>query len=252
MRRMLFMIVEADDDNEPLSRLYDWAMLFLIVLSMVPIAAKSTDGIYGIIEIVCTAAFAIDYILRLLTADLKLNRGKLSFLLYPFTPMAIFDILAILPTILALSSTLRILKIFRLLRALRVFRVFKVIRYSRSIELILHVFRKQRESLLVVGGLAVGYILVSALVVISVEPDTFHTYFDAVYWAAISLTTVGYGDIYAVSTAGKVITIISSFFGIAIVALPAGIVTAGYLDALNHLKENETPSDHKEDTTCQN
>lgn len=178
MRRMLFTIIEADDDNEPLSRLYDWGMMLVILLSMVPIAVKSTDGIYGIIELVSTVIFAIDYIFRLATADLKMNRGRLSFLLYPFTPMAIFDILAILPTILALSSSLRILKIFRLLRALRVFRVFKVIHYSKSIELILHVFRKQRESLLVVGGLAIGYILVSALVVISVEPDTFHTYFD--------------------------------------------------------------------------
>ncbi|MBR3628937.1 MAG: ion transporter [Oscillospiraceae bacterium] len=246
MRRMLFTIIEADDDNEPLSRLYDWGMMLVILLSMVPIAVKSTDGIYGIIELVSTVIFAIDYIFRLATADLKMNRGRLSFLLYPFTPMAIFDILAILPTILALSSSLRILKIFRLLRALRVFRVFKVIRYSKSIELILHVFRKQRESLLVVGGLAIGYILVSALVVISVEPDTFHTYFDAVYWAAISLTTVGYGDIYAVSTAGKVITIISSFFGIAIVALPAGIVTAGYLDALSHLQEQDGTAEDTE------
>lgn len=67
----------------------------------------------------------------------------------------------------------------------------------------MNVFKKQKESLLVVGGLAIGYILVSALVVISVEPETFPSFFDAVYWATISLTTVGYGDIFAVSTAGK-------------------------------------------------
>lgn len=66
-----------------------------------------------------------------------------------------------------------------------------------------------------VCGLAVGYILVSALVVINIEPETFETYFDAIYWATVSLTTVGYGDIYAVSTAGKIITMISSIFGIA-------------------------------------
>ena len=137
------------------------------------------------------------------------------------------------------------------MKTLRVFRVFKVIRYSRSIRLILEVFRKQWDSLLAIGGLAVGYILVSALVIISVEPDTFETFFDAVYWAAISLTTVGYGDIYAVSTAGRIITIISSFFGIAIVALPAGIVTAGYLDALQQIREQDAASENKEDTPCQ-
>lgn len=90
-----------------------------------------------------------------------------------------------------------------------------------------------------VCGLACGYILVSALVVISVEPETFPTFFDAVYWATVSLTTVGYGDIYAVSTAGRVLTMISSVFGIAIVALPAGIVTAGYMDELNDSKKSK-------------
>ena len=71
---------------------------------------------------------------------------------------------------------------------------------------------------MVVCGLAVGYILISALIVLSVEPETFPTFFDAVYWATVSLTTVGYGDIYPVSMAGKIITMCSTLFGIAIVA----------------------------------
>ena len=130
-----------------------------------------------------------------------------------------------------------------LLRTLRVFRVFKVIRYSKSVTIIINVFKEQKESLLVVCGLAVGYILVSALVVISIEPETFPTFFDAVYWATVSLTTVGYGDIYAVSTVGKIITMISSIFGIAIVSLPAGIVTAGYLEQLNRSRDSEEDKD---------
>ena len=151
--------------------------------------------------------------------------------------MAIIDLLSILPSLIAINGAFKILRVLRLLRTLRVFRVFKIIRYSKSIVIILNVFKKQKESLLVVGGLAIGYILVSALVVISVEPETFPSFFDAVYWATISLTTVGYGDIFAVSTAGKVITMISSVFGIAIVALPAGIITAGYMDELNKEKK---------------
>lgn len=87
--------------------------------------------------------------------------------------------------------------------------------------------------MLVVGGLAIGYIVISALIMFNVEPATFPSFFDAVYWATVSLTTVGYGDIYAVSTIGKVITMLSSVFGIAIVALPAGIVTAGYMEEIN-------------------
>ncbi len=92
--------------------------------------------------------------------------------------------------------------------------------------------RRQKEALLLVASLAIGYIFLTALLIFSVEPDTFETFFDAVYWATISLTTVGYGDIFATSVLGKVITMISSIIGIAIVALPAGIITAGYMNEI--------------------
>ena len=113
------------------------------------------------------------------------------------------------------------------------FRVVKFVRYSKNIEIILTVLRRQKSALLTVGALAGGYILISALVVFNVEPDTFNSFFDAIYWATISLTTVGYGDIYPVSTAGRIFTMLSSMVGIAVVALPAGIITAGDMDAVN-------------------
>lgn len=91
--------------------------------------------------------------------------------------------------------------------------------------------------LIAVGALAAGYILLSALVIFNVEPDSFETFFDAVYWATVSLTTMGYGDIYPVTTIGRAVTMVSSMFGIAIVALPAGIVTAGYMNELEKDRE---------------
>ena len=81
--------------------------------------------------------------------------------------------------------------------------------------------------------------LVSALIVFNVEPDTFENFFEAVYWATVSLTTVGYGDIYPVTTIGRVVTMVSSFVGIAIVALPAGIITAGYMDRIQKEKHEQ-------------
>lgn len=243
MRKRIFEVIEVAGENDAVSRFYDLTMMIVIILSLLPIALKSSGGLVETIEKVTTAVFIVDYVLRFCTADYKLNKEKRSFLIYPFTPMAIIDLLSILPSIIAINGAFRILKVLRLLRTLRVFRVFKVVRYSKSISIIINVFKKQKESLMVVGGLAVGYILVSALVVISIEPETFPTFFDAIYWATVSLTTVGYGDIYAVSTAGKVITMISSVFGIAIVALPAGIVTAGYMDELNRSR-NEKEADH--------
>ena len=236
MRKRIFEVIEVAEENDLLSKVYDITMMVVIVLSLLPIALKKNDGVFGVVEIITTIIFIADYLMRFATADYKLKKGAKSFLVYPITHMAVIDLVSILPSVVAVNGTFRILKVFRLFRTLRIFRVFKVIRYSRSISIIINVFKRQKESLIVVGGLAIGYILISALVVISIEPDTFPTYFDAVYWATISLTTVGYGDIYAVSAAGKIITMFSSVFGIAIVALPAGIVTAGYMDEVNKNK----------------
>lgn len=242
MRKRIFQIIEVAGEKDTLSRIYDVTMMVVIVLSLLPIALKSSTGVFVTLEYITTAIFILDYVLRFITADYKLKKGGKSFAVYPFTPLAIIDLLSILPSLLAINGALRVLKVFRLLRTLRVFRVFKVVRYSKSITMIVNVFKKQKESLLVVCGMAVGYILISALIVISIELDTFPTFFDAVYWATVSLTTVGYGDIFAVSTDGKIITMISSVFGIAIVALPAGIVTAGYMEELNHRKLNSSRS----------
>lgn len=190
-------------------------------------------------EIITTALFIIDYLLRLFTADYKLNdTSVIAFVKYPFTPWAIVDLLTILPTITVLNPGFKLFRLLRIVRTLRVLRVFKAFRYSKSIKIIARVIQNSREPLIAVCTLAICYILISALVIFNVEADSFNTFFDAVYWATVSLTTVGYGDIYPVTTSGRIITMISSIFGIAIVALPAGIITAGYLEALNQSEES--------------
>ena len=190
-------------------------------------------------DIITTALFIIDYLLRLFTADYKLNdTSVIAFVKYPFTPWAIVDLLTILPTITVLNPGFKLFRLLRIVRTLRVLRVFKAFRYSKSIKIIARVIQNSREPLIAVCTLAICYILISALVIFNVEADSFNTFFDAVYWATVSLTTVGYGDIYPVTTSGRIITMISSIFGIAIVALPAGIITAGYLEALNQSEES--------------
>lgn len=185
-------------------------------------------------DIITTVLFIIDYVLRLITADYKLNRKNISsFMRYPFTFWAIIDFISILPTLTALNSSFKLLRLFRIFRTFRVFRIFKAFRYSKSISIIIKVINKSKKPLLAVCTLAIGYILISALVIFNVEANSFDTLFDAIYWATVSLTTVGYGDIYPVTTAGRIITMISSILGIAVVALPASIITAGYMDAIN-------------------
>ena len=182
----------------------------------------------------------IDYLLRWLTAGFKFgSRSAVSFLRYPVSVMAVIDLLSILPSVTVLNKGFKVLRVLRMLRALRVLRVMKFARYSKSIKIIANVFKKSREPLTAVGALALAYVVVSALIVINVEPDSFNSFFDALYWATVSLTTMGYGDIYPVTTIGRLVTMASSVFGIAIVALPAGIITAGYMDEINKSNKDD-------------
>ena len=236
MRKRLFQIIEVGEENDKLSRAYDFFMMATIIISIIPLWSHEDTLIFNIIDKITVVIFIVDYIMRLLTADLKLGRGAISFLLYPFSLMALIDLLSILPSLTVLKRGFRLLKIFRLMRTFKVFRIFKAFRYSKNITMIVNVFRKQKDSLVVVCGFAVAYVLISALVIFNAEPETFPTMYDAIYWATISLTTVGYGDVYATSAVGKFITMISAVLGIAIVALPAGIIIAGYQDELEEIK----------------
>lgn len=233
MRKRLFAIIEASNGEDQLSSLYDSLMIVAIVVSLLPLAFKGEYRFFQVTDKICTGLFILDYLLRLSTADLKSGKkGPGAFVRYPFTAMAVVDLLSILPSLTMLSSGFKVLRVMRMIRAMRVLRLFKAARYSKSLQIIVKVFRKSREPLAAVGSLALAYVLVSALVIMSVEPDSFENFFDAIYWATVSLTTMGYGDIYPVTTMGRLVTMVSSVFGIAIVALPAGIITAGYMKEL--------------------
>ena len=233
MRKKLFSIIESAENDSKLSNVYDFIMMVTIVVSVVPLAFKETNSIFQWIDYITVTIFILDYFLRLITADYKLKKSVISFFVYPITPMAVIDLISIFPSITILNSSFRLLKLFSLLRTLKVLRAFKFLRYSKSFDIITNVFRKQKKVLSAVATMAVAYILISALVIYNVEPESFETFFDAIYWATISLTTVGYGDIYPITTIGRIVTMISSAFGIAIIALPSGVITAGYLEEIS-------------------
>ena len=224
MRKRIYEIIELANENDKISRIYDVIMMSTIFISLIPLAFKTDFYMFHIIDVIAVMIFIVDYLLRWGTADYKLNKkGIVPFIKYPFTFMAIIDLVSILPSITLMNGSLRVLRVIRLFRTFRIFRIFKAVRYSKSIRIIRDVIQNSKESLIAVGVLAIMYILISALIIINIEPDSFNNYFDAVYWATVSLTTVGYGDIYPVTSLGKVITMISSFFGIAIIALPSGL-----------------------------
>ena len=249
MRKRIFEIIEVAREDDRLSHIYDITMMAVICLSLLPLMFKESTPFLHALDRVAVVIFIGDYLLRWLTADYKfpVKNPVWSFVRYPFSFMAIIDLLSILPSLTVLNASFKVLRVLRLMRALRVFRVLRAVRYSKSIRIIGAVLRRSKTELIAVGTLAVAYILISALVIFNSEPDSFDDFFESVYWATVLLTTVGYGDIYPVTTIGRAIAMASSLFGIAIVALPAGIITAGYMKEL----EKERLEDEREEAEKQ-
>ncbi|MBR1897076.1 MAG: ion transporter, partial [Pyramidobacter sp.] len=170
MRKRIFEVIEVARPGDRASNIYDSIMLFLIIISLVPLAFKQSYPIFGVLENVTVAAFIVDYALRWATADFKLAPRKLSaFILYPVTAWALIDLLSILPSLHLLNSSFKMLRSLRMIRALRVLRVLKAMRYSRSIAIIVSVIRNSQHALEAVAILSFGYILVSALIIFNVE-----------------------------------------------------------------------------------
>ncbi len=199
----------------------------IIILSILPLTVKTENQTFFLLEIGAISVFIVDYILRLSTADYKLKKGRVSYLIYPFTPMAIIDLLSILPIFTILNNGFILLRLVRLVRAVKIFR------YSKSVQMLRNVIVKQKNALMCVFGFAAAYIMVCAIVLFNVEPDTFENILEALYWSTITLTTLGYGDVYPITDAGRIVTMISSLVGVAIIALPSAIITAGYMSELD-------------------
>jgi len=230
MRRKIYDMIEKAEADDLLSKCYDRFMILCIFLSLVPLCFKNmTPALVGI-DRVTVVIFILDYALRWWTADFKLREGKQSFVKYPLTPFAIIDLITILSSLTPLNSGFRVFRVIRLQKSLR---ALKLLRYSKGFHLMVRVFKKEKDDLLTVFYLVLGYVVLSALVIYQVEPHTFENFFDAVYWATITLTTVGYGDYVPVTMAGKFVAVLSSLIGIVVFALPTGIITAGYLAELN-------------------
>ena len=242
MRQKIFEIIERDENDNLISKLYDRIMQLAIFVSIIPLMFRGQNVIFTTIESVVTILFGTDYLLRWLTADLRSKKkGIWAFVLYPFTLIAIIDLLTILPAISYVNDSLRVLRTWRLLRILRIAKVFK---YYEPLQIVMEVFRKKAPVLLTVVGFALFYIFVTALFMFNVEqsvnPKTgelfFDDFFDALYWSTCTLTTVGYGDIYPISDIGRIVSMISALVGIAIIALPSGIITAGYMEEVQERK----------------
>lgn len=241
LKTRIYNIINRDTKGDLSSRIYDWTMLIMILASIVPLMFIDDYPVFRIIEVVTVTAFIIDYLLRWYSSSLQLHKGVKSYFIYPFTPMAIVDLLSILPGLNLINASFKLL---RLTRLLKIVRLLKITRYSSKIAMFIKVLKKERHVLMAVMALALLYIFITALVMFNAEPhinpmtgeETFHSFFDALYWATVTLTTVGYGDLCPATDIGRVVSMLSSLFGVAIIALPSGVITASYLEELRELR----------------
>jgi voltage-gated potassium channel len=171
--------------------------------------------------------FAVEYLTRWALAK---NRWR-----YPITIMGVIDLLAILPSIVGIASSFRSLK---LLRALRMLRLLKLYRYNQALQHVMHGFRRVRHELAVVGFVAVLVLVSSSIAMHELEheaqPEKFARLSDAVWWSFVTLSTVGYGDIYPITSGGRIVAVLTMIVGIGIFGTFISLVGSSFLATMNH------------------
>ncbi len=185
-----------------------------------------------IADITLSLLFLVEYIGRILIAD---NRRA-----YITSFYGIIDLVALLPILIHAAASLRVL---RLLRVLRILRLLKVTRYTNALDRYQQALKSIAAEAVLFGSVAFVFIFSFALLIYEVEheaqPDLYRNIFDSIYWAVISLTSVGYGDVYPVTTAGRMLTLAMVLTGMGIVAVPTALL-ASALSRVQTEKADET------------
>ncbi|MDH7592935.1 MAG: ion transporter [Methanomicrobiales archaeon] len=251
-RKNVHRIVEAARNGDGASRRFDLFMLALIsanVLVVILETVKFIEANYFFylhwFDVISVGIFTVEYILRLwsCTVEERYRNPVLGRLRFALTPLAIIDLLAILPFYLPMIIPLD-LRFVRIVRLFRITRVLKFGRYSESIQTFERVFEKKWEELLMAFFVVLVILVLCSSVMYfaehEVQPDKFGSIPDAMWWGVITLATVGYGDVYPITALGKVMGGFVALLGIAVYALPTGVLAAGFAEELQSRKRNTT------------
>lgn len=251
VKQRTYEIIQAGEKGDIISKAFDIFIIGLIIINVIAIIIdtftipESVKSALSIIEAASVVIFTIEYLMRLWTADLLYpNYGEIkSRIKYVFSFMAIIDLLAILPFYIPFVFPID-LRVLRALRIVRLFRLFKVSRYTSALNTISTVFKKKSSQLLSSFFVVALLMIISSILMYSVEhdiqPDKFKNAFSGLWWAVATFTTVGYGDIYPVTAAGKVLSSIIALLGIGLVAVPTGIISAGFVEVVRDKSEEDT------------
>jgi voltage-gated potassium channel len=248
IRAKIFNMVSTGVVDEPINRFYDAISIIALVLNLFAAFAITFDymeehykGLLLAIEAITTFFFAVDYILRIITANELYPQfsEKQSIAKYIFSFTGIIDLLSFLPYYLPVFFPAGT-TVFKLFRVARILRLFRINSYFDQLNVITEVIASKRQQLLASGFIILILMMASSLCMYSVEhdaqPEVFENAFSGIWWATSTLLTVGYGDIYPVTTAGKILGILISFLGVGMVAIPTGIISAGFVEQYQKLK----------------
>tara|TARA_R100001377_G_scaffold60476_2_gene36696 strand:- start:392 stop:1105 length:714 start_codon:yes stop_codon:yes gene_type:complete len=225
----------VEEHDTPEGKIFDSVIQVLIIISLftfsletLPNLSEKSQTLLNIAEVIIVFLFTLEYALRVYVADRKTG--------YIFSFYGIVDLLAILPFYLALGVDMRTL---RALRLLRLFRLFKLARYNKAIDRFANAFTIAREEIIIFAMVTIIMLYLSATGIYYFEheaqPELFASIFHSMWWAVVTLTTVGYGDMYPITVGGRIFTFIILIIGIGIVAIPAGLLAS----ALNKVRRDE-------------
>ena len=242
LKQRVYRILEQPDSADPIAKLWNLTIVVTIAISTLALIAETVQSIrrqfhpiLQTIELACLGLFAAEYVMRLwaITCSPRYAHPLVGRLRYAITPLALIDLLAIAPALIAARVDLRVLRVARLARVLR---VLKLARYSQGMGLIGRVVKRKKEELFVALGLfVILLVMTSALMYFAeheVQPKAFSSIPSAMWWAVVTMTTLGYGDVYPITVIGRILAGVTALLGIFAFALPTSILGAGFLAEL--------------------
>jgi len=235
MKEYIKSIIELNDNR--LSRYFGFFIQILIILSVVtfsietiPDLKSETRSILRFFELFCVIIFSFEYVLRIYVADKKLK--------FIFSFFGIIDLFAILPFYVAFGVDLRSV---RAMRFVRLFRLFKLVRYNRAIKHFARAISIAKEEIILFFFITLILIYLSGVGIYyfehAAQPEHFSSIFDSLWWAIITLTTVGYGDVYPITIGGRIFTFFILMIGLGVVAIPTGILSSALTRSIDVKEE---------------
>ncbi len=250
IRKTIYKLVDEKNLNSR-SKLFNGFIIVLIILNIFSIILESYENLYAsysklfyYFEFFSVVIFTIEYLLRLISAKYKygVNNEVYAIKKYVFSFPALIDLFAILPFYIPFLINID-LRFIRILRIFRVSRILKIGRYSNSLKIISEVIQEKKSELIITIFITSIILVFSAILMFNIEhdkqPENFPNITAALWWAVATLTTVGYGDIYPITTVGKILSSIIAILGIGIIALPTGILSAAFIDKMKKSKTSE-------------